>query len=226
MIKGSLSGIKSQTLDRMVIGKEVLALKSKIENIDRKKLEYPLVGSVNFRGNSGLELKASILGFCGKLYPVVQIKQSYPLPDLVKSYYSLEDFKNSVYGQSIDWNKKKKRTWGFRWFSYGFLDVEDLDTFFSQDLSKLSNLFSKYNCPVFLYGQWNQKYEVRLNPTLKDLEFFKVQNPFTCFQELSMYIGGVLKQPDRPMVEITDKDRISKHGFDKYSFRKLPQPKK
>lgn len=32
MIKGSLSGVKSQTLDRMVIGKEVLTLKSKIEN--------------------------------------------------------------------------------------------------------------------------------------------------------------------------------------------------
>jgi hypothetical protein len=46
-------------------------------------------------------------------------------------------------------------------------------------------------------------------------------DPFTLFQELSMFVGGVLPRNPNPMVEITDdKVKVAKHGFDKWSFRK------
>ncbi len=56
---------------------------------------------------------------------------------------------------------------------------------------------------------------------LKDYQFYKVIDPFTLFQEISMWIGGILPHQGRPMVDITDdKIKIVKHGFDKFSFRK------
>lgn len=60
--------------------------------------------------------------------------------------------------------------------------------------------------------------------TLKDYKFIKVLDPVQAFQELSMWVGGVLPQPGRPMVEITDNAvKIAKHGMDKTSFRRPPE---
>jgi hypothetical protein len=63
----------------------------------------------------------------------------------------------------------------------------------------------------------------RVNPDiLKDVEFYRVMPPFIAHQELSMWVGGVLGAPQNPMVAISDEDRIAKHGFDEWSFRKPP----
>lgn len=56
---------------------------------------------------------------------------------------------------------------------------------------------------------------------LKDIGFQKAVDPWTAFQELSMWVGGVLPKSGNPMVEIEDnKMKIAKAGFDdKVSFR-------
>lgn len=60
--------------------------------------------------------------------------------------------------------------------------------------------------------------------TLKDVEFGKVLDPVRAFQELSMWVGGVLPRPGPPMVQITDpKVLLAKAGMDKTSFRKPPE---
>lgn len=60
---------------------------------------------------------------------------------------------------------------------------------------------------------------------LKDLGFARAVDPYTMFQELSMFVGGVLPRNPNPMIEITDpKIKIAKHGFDKWSFRKQKEP--
>lgn len=57
--------------------------------------------------------------------------------------------------------------------------------------------------------------------SLKDYDFPRAMDPYTLFQELSMFVGGVLPRNPNPMVEITDDNvKVSKHGFDKWSFRK------
>lgn len=63
-------------------------------------------------------------------------------------------------------------------------------------------------------------FSVHKNKCLKSIEFFKIVNPFGAFQELSMFISGVMGGKSPTMIEVSDKDRISKHGFDKFSFRK------
>ena len=63
------------------------------------------------------------------------------------------------------------------------------------------------------------------NPFLKDVEFYKVLDSFTAYQELDMFISGTLPQSTAMPIEISDKDKIPQHGFDKWSFRKMPNSK-
>jgi hypothetical protein len=63
---------------------------------------------------------------------------------------------------------------------------------------------------------------IETNVNLKDLQFQRMVDPYTAFQEISMFIGGVLGSPEKEVTELTEKDRIQQHGFNKWSFRKLP----
>lgn len=57
--------------------------------------------------------------------------------------------------------------------------------------------------------------------SLKEYDFPRAMDPYALFQELSMFVGGVLPRNPNPMVEITDdRIKVAKHGFDKWSFRK------
>lgn len=58
-----------------------------------------------------------------------------------------------------------------------------------------------------------------VDANLKDLNFQKVLDPFTAYQELDQWIGGVLCNKE-VIPEMTDKDKITSHGFDSWSFRK------
>jgi len=62
---------------------------------------------------------------------------------------------------------------------------------------------------------------------LGKMGFARKLDPFTAFQELSMWVGGVLPRPGNPMVEISDeKTMVAKHGMDEWSFRTPPGPKR
>lgn len=62
---------------------------------------------------------------------------------------------------------------------------------------------------------------------LKEVEFFRCLDPYRCFQEISMFVGGVLPKLGNKMVQITDdKIKVKKHGFDKWSFRKMGKDSK
>lgn len=66
-----------------------------------------------------------------------------------------------------------------------------------------------------------------VNPILKDYEFYKIFDSFLAFQEIQMYISGVLGNSEKDTIEIDDKHKITQHGFDnKWSFRKEPTKKK
>lgn len=59
------------------------------------------------------------------------------------------------------------------------------------------------------------------NPMLASFQMFRCLNAWQAFQELSMFWGN-LAAPDRVPVTVADKDRITQHGFDKWSFRRMP----
>ena len=76
----------------------------------------------------------------------------------------------------------------------------------------------------YYFDKGGRKYYYKVDPLLKDYSFQKVLDPYTAFQELDAWIGGVLGQNPQPS-EVPDKYKIEQHGFDKHSFRKLPEKK-
>src|SRR5208283_3990318 len=93
-------------------------------------------------------------------------------------------------------------------------------------------IFRDLNAPAFIYDSDydrkiinNYSYNHRnpkffVNPLLKDYEFYKVFDTYQAFQEIQMFIGGVLGNKEKEIIEVADKYKIAKHGFDKFSFRK------
>jgi hypothetical protein len=81
-------------------------------------------------------------------------------------------------------------------------------------------LNDKYKTPIIL----ETANELILNPSLRDIQFYKVYDPVTTYQQLSLYFGN--KFFNEPvMASISDSDRINQHGFDKHSFRKAAKEK-
>lgn len=79
------------------------------------------------------------------------------------------------------------------------------------------------NCE--LYGPNTETWSINCDG-LKDIKFYRVFDAFAMFQEVEMWVGGVLANAGRPTVEIIDdKMKIAKHGFDDLSFRKPKQSK-
>lgn len=61
-------------------------------------------------------------------------------------------------------------------------------------------------------------------PTLSGIGFPKVVDPYQAYQQLSQFISNDLATEPDKMVKIADeKIHLIKHGFDKHTFRKLPQ---
>ena len=60
-----------------------------------------------------------------------------------------------------------------------------------------------------------------INPCLKRYEFYRIFDAYQTFQELSMFVGGILPGADADMAVVNDKDRYAQRGFDvKWGFRK------
>ena len=60
-----------------------------------------------------------------------------------------------------------------------------------------------------------------VNPRLRDYDFAAVADPYTTFQRIEQFADTHFVER-RPMVRISNEDRIAEHGFDKWSFRKMP----
>ena len=167
-----------------------------------------------------LESDVFYVGFCGKIY--VGWKLYYKVG---KGFY--EKIKCDII---YDIETAKKYLKDLRWSSENLNDllkqINDYDPI---------NIFREYNTPIFIYDHYvnrtsverywggsgsNQRFIV--NPVLKDYEFYKVFETYSAFQEIQMFISGVLGTNNKDIIEVEDKYKIAQHGFDKWSFRKEP----
>lgn len=163
-----------------------------------------------------------IIGFCGKYYFGIRfveiVNNSY---DNIQTniVYDIEEMKNYIENRRGYMKKIKDHT-----------KLNELVT-------KIKNIntqdtFRKFNTPVFLYqfgdgysgtpSEYHENFFI-VNPCLKKYDFFKIFDSFTCFQEISMYISGVLGNREKDIIQVADKYKIAQHGFDKWSFRKMPE---
>jgi hypothetical protein len=183
-----------------------------------------------------------MVGFCGKVYPVLNIREKgetsekgtfcFSMDD-VDAYFAehldeerLEEYKSTKPNYKVSYTRKRK--------SY-------LDYF--EEAAKVhesyEHVFREKKCPVFLVGDKvasrkggevyfhsQQNRCIILNACLKDVEFFRVFDPHTTYQEIFMYISGVLGGNMKEIPEMSDDDMRDSKGFDKWSFRKEPSSKK
>ena len=177
-----------------------------------------------------------VIGFCGKLYPAIRTeahdeKYEYPyyneVHDIIYDVDQIKAFLDSQESNSDRYFKKSKT------------DVQQFEDY----LNRIKNvdpleIHREFNSPIFAYGyppvqqdwEFRKDYNVEkshgffINPMLKDYKFAKVFDPYTAFQEIQMFISGVLPVGDDvDAFPYTEKQKVAQHGMDKWSFRKPPE---
>ena len=173
-----------------------------------------------------------VIGFCGKTYVGYLFRWEKPFQPMLGSteytqeiVYDIEDF--FKYKQ---FNKRGK-------FSSGKQDEDIVTKYYTKFHNKPhQKLFVEHHTPIFVmdFGTnlmnldveykepgyyWNRPF-LMINPILKDYQFYQIMNAAQTFQEIQMYLQGVLGNKEKEIVEISEKDKLLQHGFDpKWSFR-------
>jgi len=179
-----------------------------------------------------------VVFFAGKLYRGLidlpanlaenQTKYAYDNATPFTSIWGMNELENFI-------EKKKKEVGKNSYYTYRKGNIHHVT-----DLSKFAGYFSPVeltpnerawaidnNLAIFMYYKSTSTVELIINPVnLKACSFYKVLNPFEAYQELSMWVGGVLCGRENPMATISNDDKIAKHGFDDKSFRKEPWKKR
>lgn len=168
--------------------------------------------------NSDRLFKKHIIAVCGKLYSVLLFTEESTSSSKCHIFHNYEQVKEHLIknGEPVpekDSFKGKNFCLFDRLFFKNEVIESDINIFYKTPI--LSYTFSIYN-----------GFTLTLNPELNKFEFFKVLDPYTMFQEVSMYNSGVLTNTEDNMVQISDEDKKVAKGFDNYSFKKLPTKKR
>ena len=169
-----------------------------------------------------LTVDSYVVGFCGKIYPVLALTT-------MKSFDPVFCFNVEQVDKFIGANFHKKEIEDYhasksRWSRRNRWSAEVTRKSFVKCFAEFvekqdhyADFFEEKKCPIFIRD--NTRSTITFNGCLRELEFVRVIEPYTAFQELAMFWGG-MAQPNRPIPEVTDKDMVTAKGFDKYSFRK------
>lgn len=211
------------------------------ENIKLKELCADVPGEyVAGRYHSKLpsvQLKFHIIGFCGKIFPCIEFETrvNRSLHSIYKTHhvYTYEAFcKGLAEYQGCGAELVDSLNAGE--------DVR-IKRFFSKwsGYSGFSELFSYLNVPIFQFyvsrglydpyygiGRNERKLKVSTNPNLSDFGFVRVADPYIAFQEIEMFIGGVLGVASQNIIEVSDECKRDAKGFDKRSFKTCKGDKK
>lgn len=176
----------------------------------------------SFFENFSLEYKSfdsCVIGFCGKFYKMLKTAD-----DKLKYFYNAESVMKYVFSNTRVTSVNEKAIHSFKkqvkqFFAYNLKQTHtDLTNF-------ITTIFQDKNVPCFVVEPENRaKVNLVLNPILWSYDFYKAMNPVQAYQEISMYVGGTLRQPTKNTIEISDRDMAIKKGFGhKYAFKKEPQ---
>jgi len=201
--------------------------------------EYPFPLHKRRGGWAKLPAERLVVGFCGKLYPLVRIPQYQTAdckpvfcynPDEVLAWVNATMHKKEVaaYTKPLP----KRRTWRKEcWPASTRVSIEKFFEEIEAVRDKHEELFEKFGAPIFLADSsrarvWRKSvYEIEINPRLEVIEFYRVLDRYTAFQELAMYLGAQA-QPEKPIPDVPDKVMVGAKGFNKFSFRKDPTKRK
>lgn len=190
---------------RLVYPRNRIDLANQLVEVDNCQLTDPS-RYYWYRLKSEPQMDYLYLVVAGKAYLLVRPSDPYLLRDL------LDDFKVKI----IDQEDKKPRpsTYLFHW-NYGIK--------FGEEYQFLVELCRKVQAPVFIITKIdymeNRRATVSIYercPILSQLGMASIIDPYQMYQDLSMFMGNKMKDtPDtKPPVELSNKQRILKAGFD------------
>ncbi len=188
---------------------------SEVIKLNNTELKYFNLDTTHYTGFAhyttrkvNLNFIPFIIGFCGKIY-------------IVGSKEVINELNEKSIHYIYDWDEilsmYKKDSW---YYKESIAYLTEL-----KNSTRLQDIFYKYKTPIFIINiKHHYDDKIIINPCLKNYDFHKFMDVFTIFQEIEMYISGVIGVNTKPIVEISDKHKIIGHGFDfKYSFRKDKQ---
>lgn len=176
-----------------------------------------------------------IVGFCGKIYPVFKFQTKYEVgvkPVICFNLQQIDEYVESNFKEAAFYEyklkipKRKTHWWKYRgrmkhWPSDLLRDkFEEFFVRCEEEKIVYEKMFLDKRCPVFIADSNDPlRCTITYNAVLKDLEFFRMFDPFTAFQEIAMYFGN-MAVPLNPIPSISDRNLSEAKGFDKFSFRK------
>jgi hypothetical protein len=157
-------------------------------------------------------MKTSIIGFCGKLIPVFIFYKKEEKKQ-VSNYISYENKIYEVFYSSKDVLDFLKTN------SIKHNRVNDILKF-EEDVvscSKYNFIFNEFKVPVFEISGSG----IILNNSLKEFKFKNKMDPYTCFQQISMFVS-YLNNPEEEVNIRSMSDKVIRDakGFNNCSFKK------
>ena len=167
------------------------------------------------------------VGFCGKIYPVIKFQHDSAQNDVycynhdeVMEYVVNRDSKSQYKILPLFVSNKSRSYYNFDYLPFTSDAVKE---FFSLNTESINELFLQYKTPVFVV---HENGSFTFNIELKTLNFQKIFDPFSAYQEIEMYFGSVLCNTEITYSKIDDKYIAAGKGFDKWSFKNKPTKKR
>lgn len=213
-----------------------------LKKCDCRNLISGTIENIGYRRDA--VFKSSIFFFCGKSFPFVSLsykgytkeikginKEEYTFwdedsvahhiekhhPDYFKNVFINKENKYSFQSKSLNKNEIGKH-----------FHQQNVDTFLSELSHEIGSPYfsvelKKNSRPSYLKSEKEVKIEITKNIKLLDIDFQKVKDAFTCFQDISQYCFGVLSNIESSGSDIDDKYKVEGKGFDSvYGFRTRP----
>jgi hypothetical protein len=204
----------------------VYVRKPEEQHLDRKEWPFP-----NCHGDQG---DAYIIGFCGKIYPLIELYppliEHDPKPTLSIKCFSLAEvdafMEQHLRPRELRAYHEKgryQRRLHFPWGSGTRRHYEDFFRECAKQQTQYEQMFMEKRCPIFVAYKHGRGYTgvIEWNSMLNKYGFFRVFDTYTAFQEIAMFVGN-LAIPQKPMPVIPDKLKAESKGFNEWSFRKPP----
>ncbi len=188
------------------------------EKLESDEWPFPVVFNRWVWMPDALSIREFIIGFCGKIYPMLRVSAIRQLDTYALCYdvAQVDAFVEQMCTkrQVADYSRKK------RWRTDSSHD--EIEAFFAECQKRTNayqHIFIENKCPIFVGQLSTHACSIMYNAALNMLEFYRIIDTYTTFQELAMYFGNIA-QPNKPIPAVSDKDMIVAKGFDKHSFRK------
>lgn len=193
-----------------------------------KKHQINALKRIDFKYERGMKyyheysnLDASIIIFCGKIYPLISLHKTISIIRLnlkseTTNIYSGEELVSYIQTNNKNYEITNKSNEKIKiYYSMNSLEINDI---------KQYQIINKSPIIIIDYNQYNNdKPIITLNSCdLHKFKFAKIFDPYQSFQEIQMFVSGMMIKDSPEMINISDKIRAEKHGFDKWSFRKPP----